>query len=97
MSATAAHPLLAAVLTSTLQEATGRLLARTPNGSELLSRMAGRVIALEIRPFRQTLYLCPADHDIQVFTEISGEPDVTIKGAPSAFARMSTGKNPDSR
>lgn len=91
MSITTSHPLLVAALTSALQKATGRLLTLAPNGPALLARLRGRVIALELSPFRQIIYLCPADREIQVFTEISGVPDVTLRGSPSAFARMGLG------
>lgn len=93
MSASAAHPLLAAALTEALQDALGRYLALAPNRAELLAHIAGRVIALELRPFGKVLYLCPADSDIQFLTEISGAPDVTVAGSPSAFVRLGLGSD----
>lgn len=91
MSMTTSHPLLVAGLTSALRQVTGRLLMLAPDGQALLARLRGQVIALEVRPFRQRLYLCPAEREIQVLTEISGEPDVLIQGSPSALVRMGLG------
>lgn len=53
--------------------------------------LAGKVILLKIDPPGKCLYLCPTDQDIQILTEISGAPDVSFRGSPSAFLRASLG------
>lgn len=75
------------VATRVLQTLTRHHLAESDDGMVALKQMAGQVIALRIEPFGKTLFLCPTDEDIQIFTEISGNPDVTIAGNLAAFTR----------
>lgn len=81
-------PLLVAGLTAGLQSALAHALAVSANGPELLTRVAGRVIALQLRPSGATLYLCPTDRDVLLLTDINGEADVTIAGSPQALIGM---------
>ncbi len=60
----------------------------------LLQPLAGKVIAVLIEPFAQTLYLCPATDRIQVLEDFQGEVDVTISGSLPALGIM--GLNADS-
>jgi ubiquinone biosynthesis protein UbiJ len=78
-------------LTAGLQSALGHYLAASANGPELLGRVAGRVIAVQLRPSGATLYLCPTDRDVLLLTEINGEADVTIAGSPQALIGMGLG------
>lgn len=64
-------------------------LAEAPGGSAALSKLEGRVIAFHLKPFDRWLYLCPTREDVQILTEISGEPDVTFHGTLSAFIQVS--------
>lgn len=84
-------PLLLAGLTAGLQSALGHYLAVSANGPELLVPVAGRVIALQLRPSGATLYLCPTDREVLLLTEINGEADVTIAGSPQALIGMGLG------
>ncbi len=86
-----ASPLLMAGLTAGLQSALAHALAISTNGPALLGRVAGRVIALQLRPSGATLYLCPTDRDVLLLTEINGEADVTIAGSPQALIGMGLG------
>jgi ubiquinone biosynthesis protein UbiJ len=80
--------LLAANVTSrVLRTLTRHHLAESVEGLAALRNLAGQVIALRLEPFGKTLFLCPTDEDIQVFTEISGTPNVTIAGNLAAFTR----------
>ena len=80
--------LLAANVTSrVLRTLTRHHLAESVEGLAALRNLAGQVIALRLEPFGKTLFLCPTDEDIQVFTEISGTPNVTIDGNLAAFTR----------
>jgi ubiquinone biosynthesis protein UbiJ len=79
--------LAANVTTRVLRTLTRHHLAESVDGLAALRNLAGQVIALRLEPFGKTLFLCPTDEDIQVFTEISGTPDVTIAGNLAAFTR----------
>ncbi len=85
------HPLLAGALAGTLESAIGHYLALDPHSRELLEPIAGKLIALRVRPFGGTLYLCPTDTYVQVLTEAAVEPDVTLSGTLIAFAKLGLG------
>jgi len=80
--------LAANVTTRVLRTLTRHYLAESVDGLAALRNLAGQVIALRLEPFGKTLFLCPTDEDIQVFTEISGTPDVTIAGNLAAFTQV---------
>ncbi|MDD1649041.1 MAG: SCP2 sterol-binding domain-containing protein, partial [Methylococcaceae bacterium] len=91
------HPLLAASLTESLRTLIRQHLSETPpEGRSLMERLSGQVIALRLEPFGKLIYLCPTAEDIQILTEISGEPDVTIACNLAAFARASFGGTQES-
>lgn len=90
------HPLLAASLTESLRTLIRHHLSEAPEGRTLLERLSGQVIALRLEPFGKLLYLCPTTEDIQILTEISGAPEVTIAGNLAAFVRASFGGTPKS-
>lgn len=85
------HPLLAASLTESLRKLFRHHLSEAPGGRAVLDRLAGQVIALRLEPFGKVVYLCPTDADVQVLTEISGTPNVTISGNLAAFTRAGLG------
>lgn len=90
------HPLLAASFTEGLRTLIRHHWREAPESRTLLERLSGRVIALRLEPFGKLLYLCLTAEDIQILTEISGAPEVTIAGNLAAFARASFGGNPES-
>lgn len=85
------HPILAGVLGQTLEAACTRYLALDPHSTELLRPLAGKLIALHVRPFGGAMYLCPTDTGLQVQYEISGPPDASLSGSLPAFARLGLG------
>jgi ubiquinone biosynthesis protein UbiJ len=87
----ASHPLLANLLAGSLEGALSGWMALAPNRQDLLAPLAGKVIALTIRPFGGSLYFCPTEASVQVLGEFSGTPDTTLSGTISAFARQALG------
>ena len=81
------HLFLAAGFTEGLRRLLRSHLSAYPEARETLSGLAGQVIALHLEPYGTTFFICPTDQDIQVLTEISGQPDATIIGTLSAFAQ----------
>ena len=87
----ASNPVFSALLAGTLEGAFAGWLALAPNSRELLAPLAGKVIALDIRPFGQVLYLCPTETNVQMLAEFSGTPDAILSGSMSAFVRQGLG------
>lgn len=83
--------MLAASLTESLRKLIRHHLSEAPSGRAVLDRLAGQVIALRLEPFGKVVYLCPTDADVQILTEISGQPNVTIAGNLAAFTRAGLG------
>jgi ubiquinone biosynthesis protein UbiJ len=61
---------------------------------ELLSPLAGKVIALTIEPFGETLYLCPTRDAIQVLDTYPETPDTHISGSLWALGLMGVSSKP---
>jgi len=81
--------LLAGSLSESLRRLIRSHLAEAPGGSDALLKLAGKVIAFHLKPFDRWLYLCPTQEDVQILTEISGEPDVIFHGTLAAFVQVS--------
>lgn len=90
---TAGHPWLAASLTESLRRLLRQHLDASATGREALQPLAGQVVALRLEPFGRTLYLCATHEELQILTELSNEPDVTLAGNLAAFARSGLASN----
>ena len=86
-------PLLA---TAALEKALNQCLRMDPETLDQLTRLEGKVIALEIHGLHQTLFLVPTATGLRVQSVFEGEPDVTIKGGPFSLARLGLSDNPTS-
>lgn len=84
-------PLLAGLLAGTLESALGAYLGLDPKHGEALAPLAGKTLALRVRPFDATVYFCPTETGIPVLAEFDGTPDVTLSGSFLAFARVGLG------
>ncbi len=86
--------LIKPLLSSTLETALTRYLALDDNAHLYLTPLAGKVIAITIEPFNETLYLCPTETTIQCLENFVGEVDTTLSGSISAFGVMGLSKKP---
>lgn len=84
------NPILLTALESTLN---GYLLM-DPHKDSLLAPLAGKVIAVTVRPFETTIYFCPADHAVQVLDTVTMPPDTFISGTPWALGWMGLSSKP---
>ncbi|PLY12419.1 MAG: sterol-binding protein [Sedimenticola sp.] len=75
-----------------IETAFNRYLALDPAARSAIARMHGRVIAIEVVGFGQTLYLIPDPQQLQILSSYEGEPDCTIRGTPLALSRLSDQK-----
>jgi ubiquinone biosynthesis accessory factor UbiJ len=71
--------LIKPLLIATLETALNGYLALDNNKEDLLIPLKGKIIALTIQPFNETLYLCPTSDSIQIIDQITGQPDTTIR------------------
>ncbi|POZ49824.1 sterol-binding protein [Methylovulum psychrotolerans] len=82
------------LLIGTLEFALSRYVQLDPNAGQFLQPLAGKVIAVTITPFNETLYLCPAADTIQVLDQYLGEPDTRLTGSLFAFGLMGLSAKP---
>ena len=76
------------ILAGVLETALNQYLALDEDVSLFLTPLAGKVIAVTIEPFNETLYLCPTADKIQILEHYQGEVDTTISGTPTALGLM---------
>lgn len=82
------------LLLAPLEAAVNAYLALDDHIEEYLAPMAGKVIAVNIMPFDQTLYLCPGEHRIQFLENYRGEVDATLSGSLAALGLMGLSATP---
>jgi ubiquinone biosynthesis protein UbiJ len=76
-----------------LEQALNAALALDPKTGERLARLQGRVIAMELRGTGITLTLQPTrEGKLRLMGDYDGEVDTTLRGAPLAMLRLSSGR-----
>lgn len=75
-----------------LEQAINAALALDPKTLERLGRLQGRVIAIELRGTGIRLLLQPEQNGLRLMGHYDGTVDTTLRGAPFALLRMSTGR-----
>ncbi len=75
-----------------LEQALNAALALDPKTLERLARLQGRVIAIELKGTGIRLLLQPEQHGLRLMGHYDGVVDTTLRGAPFALLRMSTGR-----
>jgi ubiquinone biosynthesis accessory factor UbiJ len=86
--------LIKPLLIAALETALNRYLALDNNKEELLFPLKGKIIALTIRPFNETLYLCPTSDAIQIIDQTVTPPDTMISGSVWALGLMGISAKP---
>lgn len=82
------------LLINTLETAINHYLSLDRNVSLFLTPISGKIIAVTIEPFNETLYLCPAPDSIQLL-DYSPEPaDTQLTGSLFALGLMGLSANP---
>ena len=75
-----------------LEQALNAALALDPKTLERLSRLQGRVIAVELKGTGIRLLLQPDRNGLRLMGHYDGLVDTTLRGAPFALLRMSSGR-----
>ena len=86
--------LIKPLLIATLETALNRYLALDNNKEDLLIPLKGKIIALTVQPFNETLYLCPTGDSIQIIDHTLTSPDTTISGSAWALGLMGISAKP---
>jgi ubiquinone biosynthesis accessory factor UbiJ len=86
--------MLKPLLVAALETALNRYLALDNNKDDLLIPLKGKIIALTVQPFNETLYLCPTSDSIQIIDQITGQSDTTISGSAWALGLMGISAKP---
>ena len=88
-------PELNAAFTAVLETAVNSYLKLAPDSLTRLGRLQGKVVAVELRGLKQTLYLLPDQQGLMIQSHFEGEPDATLSGTPVSFAELSLSSNPN--
>jgi len=83
------------MLMTALSSALNQYLALANNREELLALLAGKVIAVTITPFNETIYLCPGQDSIQLLDSVTQPTDTTLTGSLFALGLMSFSDKPE--
>ena len=82
------------LLISVLETALNQFLSLDEDASLFIAPLEGKVIAIKVLPFNETLYLCPTTDKIQLLEHYEQEVDTTISGTLSALGLMSLSSTP---
>ncbi|OAI18638.1 sterol-binding protein [Methylomonas lenta] len=82
------------LLIGALEAAINSYLRLDEQLEQLLVPMVGKVIAVHITPFNETLYLSPAHDRIQILESYPGEADASLSGSLSALGLMGLSATP---
>ena len=82
------------LLMSALETALNKYLALDQNSGVFLAPLTGKVIAVTITPFNETIYLCPTADSIQLLDQFPDQPDTRLTGSVFAFGLMGLNSKP---
>jgi len=82
------------ILIATLETALNRYLSFDSKAGDFLRPLAGKVVAVTIYPFSETLYLCPSVDGIQILDIFPGEPDTQLTGSIWSLGMMGFSHRP---
>jgi ubiquinone biosynthesis accessory factor UbiJ len=82
------------LLMGALETALNHYLALDQNSGVFLAPLTGKVIAVTITPFNETIYLCPAVDSIQLLDYSPDQPDTQLTGSVFALGLMGLSSKP---
>ncbi len=82
------------LLINALESALNQYLALDSEVDWLLTPLAGKVVAIHVLPFQETLYFCPTTESVQVLDRYNGTVDSTLTGSLLAFGLMNNSSTP---
>ena len=84
---------LPVIITAALESALNRYIELDADGISNMSRLQGKVIAIDILGLDMSLYIVPASQHIHVMSHYDGETDTRLRGAPFSLLKMGLGQN----
>jgi ubiquinone biosynthesis accessory factor UbiJ len=82
------------LLMSAIEAALNKYLALDQNSGVYLVPLAGKMIAVTITPFNETIYLCPGSDSIQLLDYSTDQPDTQLTGSVFALGLMGLSSKP---
>jgi ubiquinone biosynthesis protein UbiJ len=82
------------LLMSALETALNKFLALDRNSSNFLAPLAGKIIAVNISTFNETIYLCPTKNSIQLLDYSPDQPHTQLSGSVFALGLMGLSSKP---
>ena len=82
------------LLISTFETALNKYLSLDEDVAVFLKPLTGKIIAVTIAPFNETLYLCPNSDNIQIIDHYQGDIDTTLTGTLPALGLMGLSSTP---
>ena len=82
------------LLMSALETALNKFLALDQNSSSFLAPLAGKIIAVNISTFNETIYLCPTNNSIQLLDYSPDQPHTQLSGSVFALGLMGLSSKP---
>ena len=82
------------LLIGALEASLNQYLSLDQDSSFFLAPLAGKVIAVNIQPFDETIYLCPTTDSIQLMDQFPDQPDTCLTGSVWALGLMGLSSTP---
>jgi ubiquinone biosynthesis protein UbiJ len=82
------------LIIATLETAINRYIALDDNVAAFLAPLNGKVVAITITPFNETIYLCPAADSIQCLDYLPTSADTQLTGSLIALGLMGLSGKP---
>jgi len=81
------------LLINAFETALNQYLSLDEDSGLFLQPLSGKVIAITLLPFNETIYLCPTANSIQIIDQYT-DADTTLKGSVPAFGFMGLSSTP---
>ncbi len=82
------------LLMSVFEAALNQFLEMDQNRAVFLTPLSGKIIAMTLLPFNETIYLCPTPDSIQLLDYSPDQPDTQLTGSVFAFGLMGLSSKP---
>ncbi|MGZ8191288.1 MAG: ubiquinone biosynthesis accessory factor UbiJ [Methylococcaceae bacterium] len=82
------------LLIAAFETAINQYLGLDQNRSIFLAPLAGKIIAVTVQPFNETIYLCPSSDSIQLLDSTPEQPDTRLTGSIAALGLMGLSGKP---
>lgn len=82
------------ILISAFETALNKYLSLDEDVTLFLQPLSGKIIAVTIQPFNETLYLCPTAQSIQIIDFYEGTVDTSLTGSLAALGLMGLSSTP---